>query len=714
MKIINRFFQLFRPNKRRRKSFDLGGGFFIGGVGVNGIEAFTGWAYAAISMRAKRVGAISLHLYELVGDGVDEVMDDEILNLLYQPNRSQSMYEFFYTLEMFLCLWGSAPIYKERKNNRIIAIWPLRPDMLTSYKDVNGNIVKYTYRVDGKSKDYPAADVFEILQPSPVSLTDGFAPIDSVLLDIQSDLAAAIWNKSILENGSDAGVVLETENELTDEQFARIQKTWNSRQAGPYNAGKTAILEAGLKANSIGKSPKDMALLDIRKFNRSAIVSILGVPEPLLTSENSNLANIEGSERVFATNTINPEMRLIIDSINEFLIAEIDDNKYLGYDSPIKADAQEKINMATAGEGRWMTVNEARELFDLPPLINGDDVYKPFGVTPTVGGEKSMKLLKVNKKQMTPYQNEIKRRILARTSLKRAIINRIAASVEKRLKEGQSKTIKCSIVEVKDLDEEGADLHPTVLEERKEYLKALPKYEKKYRDALNKFFRDLEKETLENFNDNPPPKSGVKANVPWVSKIIFDKLTAEEVLIEMSGDFWKENIKRGSDSVARMLGVDPLTGFTTPFVINFIQEREFKIKNVVDTTISELRDTLVAGVTAGESTSQIRQRIEDVFNMAQSVRSETIARTEVSSAQNFGRLEEMKQNKIEKKKWIAIFSNTREEHEAAHGQVVLVDEAFDVGGELLQFPGDPDGSAWNVINCQCSASPTLEDLTQAS
>jgi hypothetical protein len=44
---------------------------------------------------------------------------------------------------------------------------------------------------------------------------------------------------------------------------------------------------------------------------------------------------------------------------------------------------------------------------------------------------------------------------------------------------------------------------------------------------------------------------------------------------------------------------------------------------------------------------------------------------------------------------------TRDAHADADGQEVGVDEAFDVGGEELMYPGDPAGSDENTLNCRC-------------
>lgn len=47
-------------------------------------------------------------------------------------------------------------------------------------------------------------------------------------------------------------------------------------------------------------------------------------------------------------------------------------------------------------------------------------------------------------------------------------------------------------------------------------------------------------------------------------------------------------------------------------------------------------------------------------------------------------------------------SRTRKAHRKADGQIRPLGNAFKVGGEALQFPGDPAGSAGNIVNCRCT------------
>lgn len=61
------------------------------------------------------------------------------------------------------------------------------------------------------------------------------------------------------------------------------------------------------------------------------------------------------------------------------------------------------------------------------------------------------------------------------------------------------------------------------------------------------------------------------------------------------------------------------------------------------------------------------------------------------------------------KVWIAVLDQkTRIGHVFADGQIVDADEPFLVDGEYLMFPGDPNGSPGNIINCRCVSVPRIK------
>jgi uncharacterized protein with gpF-like domain len=89
-----------------------------------------------------------------------------------------------------------------------------------------------------------------------------------------------------------------------------------------------------------------------------------------------------------------------------------------------------------------------------------------------------------------------------------------------------------------------------------------------------------------------------------------------------------------------------------------------------------------------------------------------IARTETHGAANYGADGAARATGLKlRKEWIAAEDErTRPDHNEANGQIVDMDQAFDVGGEALMYPGDPAGSAGNIINCRCGVSHVVDDF----
>ena len=129
-----------------------------------------------------------------------------------------------------------------------------------------------------------------------------------------------------------------------------------------------------------------------------------------------------------------------------------------------------------------------------------------------------------------------------------------------------------------------------------------------------------------------------------------------------------------------------------------------------DTTKEQVKQRIKLGLDEGLSIESIAGTIDDLY-LEQIIpnRSVVIARTEVVSASNFGSLRGAKQAQddfgIELKKiWIRTFDDrVRDTHAVAGGhKPIPLDEKFSVGDSKLMMPGDPNGSAEEIINCRCT------------
>jgi len=138
-------------------------------------------------------------------------------------------------------------------------------------------------------------------------------------------------------------------------------------------------------------------------------------------------------------------------------------------------------------------------------------------------------------------------------------------------------------------------------------------------------------------------------------------------------------------------------------------DASLRIKAIEDTTRRQINKIIVLGLQEGLSIDQIRDRIVGVpgigpLNGTLPVRARRIARTEIISASNLGSLEGAYSTGLNfQKQWLSTpDERVRRDHEDANGQTVDKGAFFIVGGDNLQVPGDPNGSAGQVINCRCT------------
>lgn len=119
-----------------------------------------------------------------------------------------------------------------------------------------------------------------------------------------------------------------------------------------------------------------------------------------------------------------------------------------------------------------------------------------------------------------------------------------------------------------------------------------------------------------------------------------------------------------------------------------------------------IRGSLARGKEANEPPRVLARRMRDeTGGEIGQKRAETIARTETHTATGVGSESAAQATALDlDKEWGATEdTRTRLAHAEADGQTVDKDADFVVGGERLRFPGDPRGSAGNIINCRCVA-----------
>lgn len=158
---------------------------------------------------------------------------------------------------------------------------------------------------------------------------------------------------------------------------------------------------------------------------------------------------------------------------------------------------------------------------------------------------------------------------------------------------------------------------------------------------------------------------------------------------------------------------EDFAAFMTRMALLYVQQEvvRARITNVSDTTRSLIVAAIERGFSDGSTTAEIAKDLRSIVPSLSRMRADVIARTETHGAANYGANEAAKRTGLPlRKEWNASHDeNTRDTHSEADGQVVGMDELFEVGDGRLAYPGDPSGPAQEVINCRCALSHIVQD-----
>lgn len=117
---------------------------------------------------------------------------------------------------------------------------------------------------------------------------------------------------SFLRNGATPSGAVEVPSTLGPEAAKRVRDAFTQRYAGTGNAGRTLILDGGMKYATLQISPEDSELLETRKFGVVEICRLFQVPPPLVQSyENNTFTNSAQAGLWFATFCLAPWARKI-------------------------------------------------------------------------------------------------------------------------------------------------------------------------------------------------------------------------------------------------------------------------------------------------------------------------------------------------------------------------------------------------------------------
>lgn len=672
------------------------------------MDAYRSWVYSSAKKISDNVAGIldsNLRLFRRIGPGKsDEVEAHAVLDLLDRVNENMTRYDLLELLSLHLELAGEHFWWKVRSNSgQIVEIWPwLNPVHMGVLPGKDRLVEGYIYQTpSGERIPFERQDILHFKYTNPVNPYRGMSPVKAAELAVASDQQASKWNWRFFRQGAKPYLAMSVPGTLTQDQYDRVIKQWESRHMGEDNAHKLAIVESGTpqertEIKEIGVKQKDMDFIEQRRMSKEEIYEIFGIPAGLVSSKDVNRATAEAHRAVFIEDTIIPKLRKIVSYLNEFLLPDFkDDRLFFDFDDPSPRNLEEDLSYYESGlKNGWLSPNEVRNEENLPPYEGGSQFFIPQNVV-SVGTEpKESKGLprKFNTKKLGRTQQEV---------------------IAEMTKEELARYRKRKNGKEKEADKKGKVTRSLAENEKAEIWRKkvirTDEDEKNFARLLRKEFSRQEEEVLKTVTKKSYSEKGFEFNVAKEATRMED----------IFGPFVRIIIAKYGAEALETLIPDVTFSDSTARISRFLKEEGLKFaKEINKTTKVAIAENLRRGVEAGEGITKLKNRVRAVFSEASNVRAERIARTEVSRASNMGTIEGWQQSGLVKKKeWLTALDERVCPYCAPmHGKTITLGRRFfDQGSTFkgnakrpIKFGySDIQGPPLHV-NCRCTLIPVID------
>lgn len=211
--------------------------------------------------------------------GVEPAFDHPTHEVLYRiPNSWQTAFEFWRYVMVCLLLRGNFYGWINRDGNmRCREIVPIHPDRIKIEVDDDLTLIyKYTPK-GGRERVMERGEIFHIRAVGSNHYV-GSPPIQQARESIGIGMQAEVHAAKMFVNGARIGMVLKHPEIVSDEVAERIKESFEKAYAGIENSHKTVLLEEGVTVEKIGMTAEDAQFIEQRKFQRSEVLAIFGVP----------------------------------------------------------------------------------------------------------------------------------------------------------------------------------------------------------------------------------------------------------------------------------------------------------------------------------------------------------------------------------------------------------------------------------------------------
>lgn len=338
------------------------------------------WVYIAVNFMTRQLSRLPIKAYERDSQNVKRPLKEgqPLYDLLQQPNRRRGPIHLKQWMAFPTLLHGTGTVHKlrDRTAGPTSRFAPLDWRFMEPKRDRDGEITHWIYR--------GLRDPI-VVMPENVLLTAwdspdgelGVSPLRALEVTTQLERAAQSWMRGHFRNSArPSGGLTMPEAAAGDRELRRELRDDIAR----LHSGSTRpiLLPPGSKWESFAQSAHEVELIEQRKLNREEVAAVYNAPQPLIgILDHATYSNVAELHNIVYGPVLGPWLVLFEETFKAQVIdgEPAFEGQFVEFElrEVLKGDAlKEAMALKTQLQSGLLTINEARQIQNLPPIDHPD------------------------------------------------------------------------------------------------------------------------------------------------------------------------------------------------------------------------------------------------------------------------------------------------------------------------------------------------------
>ena len=348
---------------------------------------------------------VHLPILRLLNVRPNEAMTPSIRKKMLEINRQEGGNAFEWVI-------------RDRRSGQPVELVPIPWRLMQVKQDIKGNLwYDVTHPWTGEVMRLPQEDVLHYKNYAPDGIK-GISTLSRAAVVINASLAAQEYDKNFFANGGRPSGVLTVDTDLggyadvpqLDGSVKRVsdkdvlRQEWDRVHSGPSNAHRIAILDHGLKYQSVAISQSDAQFVERQELSVRDLARFFGIPLYKLNEGKQAYGSNEQNALEYVGGTLHP----IVTQYEEEHTYKLLPDSVIDKGIELRINMMAELKGDSASRATWYqamrqegvySINDIRKLEDMPDVEGGDEhkeslnfvpasMWKELSINRNQGGER--------------------------------------------------------------------------------------------------------------------------------------------------------------------------------------------------------------------------------------------------------------------------------------------------------------------------------------